>query len=100
MRLDVTTDGETVGSLVLAHLSGVSVSPGQIVGPDTQIGVVADGMAPNDACWTGPHVHVEWVNFHQYGCHYGAGAGAQVGEGTALGRIGGASATGPDQVCA
>ena len=99
VRVDITTDGTTVGSVTYAHLANVGVSPGQSVGTDTELGVVAGSLPYNQACWTGPHVHVEWVNHRDWGCYVPRSVGSPVSEAEMVGRVGGDFGEGPNAVC-
>jgi len=77
--------GPRIGWVAYLHLADVAVSAGQVVATDTVIGTVGS-FTPNEACWTGPHVHIEGFNDHEYSCYY---APASVAPGNPIGRIGG-----------
>lgn len=88
--------GPELGWAAYLHLADVAVAEGQTVYPDTVLGVVGDGFVVDEACWTGPHLHVEGFNRDEYSCYY---APSSVGEGTALGRVGGSDVSAAQQPC-
>ena len=99
VRVNVTTDGFTVGSVTYAHLAAVSVAAGDQVGSDTALGEVAGGLPVDEACWTGPHVHVEWVNHADYACYIPRETGTGLAAGDSVGQVGGDFGDGQGIVC-
>lgn len=99
VQVHVATDGLVVGSVIYAHLAEVAVTEGQTVSSDTQLGKVAGGLPEDENCWTGPHVHLEWVNHGDYGCYIPRAEGDHVALRDPVGQVGGDFGDGQGIVC-
>lgn len=100
VAVGVYANGVKVGSIKYGHVRP-SVSEGQWINRwGTSIGTVATGMTPNDLCWTGPHVHLEGFNVHNYSCfNRGYGIGSWLDPSNFVGFVGGARVGGYRQPC-
>lgn len=94
--VNVFIDGQQIGRVHYAHLSGISRSSGAINNGD-QIGVLYSGS--NTGCWQGSHTHVEPRGLAGSGCFVSRGLGSGVNGGVALGVIGGGYTAGDNQTC-
>jgi hypothetical protein len=64
-------DGQRIGSITYGHIRptvGVGASVNRWGG---KVGTVATGLPINQACWTGPHVHVQMFSVKNYACYNG-----------------------------
>lgn len=101
--LDVHTNGEWVGSTTYGHLANVAVSAGQWISPDTVIGQLSQ-WSYQSGCWEvsssgGIHTHVTGYNRQSYSCYHDPGSGSYLGDGHAIGIVGGAYATAARSRC-
>ncbi|WP_156464664.1 hypothetical protein [Aeromicrobium sp. Root495] len=100
ITLNVMINGQKVGTVAYAHLTGFPITSGAVpVG--AAIGRVVTGSdgVSSSSCWTGSHVHVEPRNDSKYGCAI-ASLRQRADQDTALGILGGERAAGVNQYCA
>lgn len=91
--------GGDIAWVAYVHLGEVRVQKGQPVYKDTVIGLIGDGFPYNENCWTGPHLHLEGYNEHEFSCYVDYAVGHRVQPGAPLGRVGGSDVAGPKQAC-
>lgn len=104
ITLNVSINGQKVGTVVYSHLVNIRYSVGAAVPVGAAIGDVgttADGLRahPGNGCWTGSYVHVEPRNDRAYACFFPLALGTNVDGGTALAVIGGEHARAANQAC-
>lgn len=100
VTVGIYVNGARIGSITYAHLNP-SVSVGQWINRwGSVVGTVAGGLPYNSACWTGPHVHTQMYNVHNYSCfNRGYGIGSAVHPTNFIGFAGGWRVGGPRQAC-
>lgn len=103
VTIDVHTNGQYVGVVRYGHLAGVTVSAEQWIAPDTVIGQLSQ-YGYQAGCWEvtsagGVHTHVTSYNLRGYSCYHDVGSGAYLGEGHAIGIVGGNYAAGRQLPC-
>ena len=94
--VNVALDGQLVGRVYYAHLSGIVKSSGAINNGD-KLGVLYNGAATS--CWTGPHTHVEPKAYSGTACFVSRGILTNFSADNALGVIGGGYTGGDNQTC-
>jgi hypothetical protein len=94
--VNVFLNGQQVGSVHYAHLTGITQTTGAI-GNGQQIGVLYNG--PSTTCWTGPHTHVEPRSTSGAACFVSRGLNTAVSSNDVLGVIGGGYAGADNQTC-
>jgi hypothetical protein len=68
VTVGIYANGTRIGSITYAHVRP-TVVVGQFINRwGSSIGTVATGLPYDEACWTGPHVHVQMFNVHNYSC--------------------------------
>jgi hypothetical protein len=100
VTVGIYVNGGRIGSITYAHVRP-TVGVGQWISRwGSTIGTVAGGLPRNDACWTGPHVHVQMFNVHNYSCfNRGYGIGSVVHPTNFIGFAGGRRVGGSGQAC-
>ncbi|WP_157467389.1 hypothetical protein [Frankia sp. QA3] len=100
VTVGIYTNGVRVGSITYGHVRP-GVQAGQWVGRwGAVIGTVADGLPYDANCWTGPHVHLQMFNVHNYSCfNRGYGTNYHVDATNFVGFSGGRRVGGAGQAC-
>jgi hypothetical protein len=68
VTIGIYVNGARIGSITYGHLNP-TVHVGQAISRwGSVVGHVAGGLPYDQACWTGPHVHLQMFNTHNYSC--------------------------------
>ena len=94
--INVSLDGQAIGSVYYAHLTAITQTSGAITN-GSQIGVHYSGAYTS--CWQGAHTHVEPKGFNGPACFVSRALSTPVDGNAALGVIGSGYATGDNQTC-
>lgn len=100
VTVGIYANGSRIGSITYGHVNP-TVHVGQSVNRwGSVIGHVAGGLPVNSACWTGPHVHLQMFNVHNYSCfNRGYKIGSTLRPTNFVGFAGGHRVSGPRQAC-
>ncbi len=94
--VNVAINGQAIGSVRYAHLSGIPKASGTISNGE-MIGRLYTGA--RSSCWTGPHVHIEPLSSSGYACFVGRPLNSAFAGENQLGVVGGQHVGGINRAC-
>jgi Protein of unknown function (DUF2673) len=100
VNVGIYVNNVRIGSVSYAHLNP-SVREGQWISRwGSVVGTVAGGLPVNQACWTGPHVHMQSYNVHNWSCfNRGYRIGSSLARTNFVSFVGGHRVSGSRQAC-